>query len=372
MKKTILILSMLLQFSLNLKSQEKIQLYYNWNWEITDKSKAAYTRDAEYDLNTMKLNGKVMDYNRLGAKIMEGTYSDGKRNGEFNFFYNNGVSESKGAYLNNNRVGNWDYYYSTGKLKQTIFFSNGIKNMDFAVIDYYDREGNQLVKNGTGKWINDSVRTGLFEGSSLKRLTGEFKDSLKAGEWKLIRLSDNKFIQSEKFKKGRFIEGKVYSPQSNDILGMNIEMLNKVPDQKNYKFYATERFKLDSTVFQKSLINSDVETIFKTFTGKEIKINNRNVIYPGGDFGLMDFIAGKLRYPVMAQMQKVTGRVFVTVRVDTLGNPKEVKILKGASEDLDNEALRVIKLIDKWLPAISEGKAFESSITIPIKFELKN
>jgi len=39
---------------------------------------------------------------------------------------------------------------------------------------------------------------------------------------------------------------------------------------------------------------------------------------------------------------------------------------------LDNEALRVVGLIGKWLPEIREGKAVESTITIPVKFDLKN
>lgn len=411
MIKTTLIILGLLQFPLISKSQEKIQLYYNWDWEITEKSKAAYSRDAEYDLNSMKLDGKVIDYNRLGAKIMEGNYSNGQKNGEFIFFFNNGGTECKGEYSNNSRIGNWEYYYSNGKLKQIVYFSNGKVNMDFAVVEYYDREGNQLIKNGTGNWVNDSVRTGMFDGGSLKRLTGQFKDSLKEGEWKLIRLSDNKFMHSERFKKGRFIEASVfvihnkqvksqainisvpldnsmpsevfknknvietrfYAPNSTDYIGsMNSEMLNKIPDQKLNRLNTMEKFKLDTTVFPAGLINSDVETIFKTITGKEIKINSRRVMYPEGDNVLLSFIGGKLRYPLMAQVKGIKGRVFVTVVVDSLGNTKEVKLLKGVSEELDNEALRVVTLIKKWFPEIRDGKAIESSITIPVKFDLKN
>jgi TonB family protein len=378
MTKTALIILGLFLFTLTLWSQEKIQLYYNWDWEITEKSKAAYVREAEYDLNTMKLDGKVIDYNRLGTKIMDGNYSNGQKNGEFVFFYNNGVIECKGEYSSSKRIGNWEYYYSNVKLKQIVYFSNGRVNMDFAVIQYYDREGNQLVKNGTGKWVNDSVRTGVFDGSSLKRLTGQFKDSLKEGEWKLIRLSDNKFMQSEKFKKGRFIDASVrvirtdVSPPSEYLGTMTSEMLNKMPDQKLNRLNMMEKFKLDTTVYPSSLINSDVETIFRTVTGKEIKITNRKVMYPDGDYGLLAFIGGKLRYPLTAQIEGVKGRVFVSVSVDSLGNTNDVKILRGIREDLDNEALRVVKLIPKWLPEIRDGKPIESSITIPVKYDLKN
>ena len=60
MRKTAFIILGILQMSLILKSQEKIQLYYNWDWEITEKSKAAYFREAEYDLNNFKLDGKSL------------------------------------------------------------------------------------------------------------------------------------------------------------------------------------------------------------------------------------------------------------------------------------------------------------------------
>lgn len=410
MERFFLIILGIFQFSFIVKSQEKIQLYYNWDWEITQKDKAAYFREAEYDLNNFKLDGKVIERGMSGNLIMEGNYSNGLKNGKFTFYFKDGQIESKGEYFDNNRVGNWEYYYPTGKLKQIIFFSNGRANMEFAVIEYYDREGKQLVKNGTGKWVNDSIRTGLFDKTSPKRLTGEFKDSLKVGNWELRRISDNKFMHSERFKKGRFVEASVFvtqpksvkkeginldisignsmhsevfknknviethfSTSPSDYIGsMNSEMLNKIPDPKLNRLSTMEKFKLDTAVFPAALINSDVETIFKTVTGKEIKISNRKVMYPEGDNGLLKFISGKLRYPLMAQVSGMKGRVIVNVIVDSLGNTKEVNLLKGVGEELDNEALRVVQLIKKWFPEIRDGKAIESSIAIPVKFELKN
>lgn len=418
MIKITLIVLGLLQFPLLSKSQEKIQLYFNLNWEITEKSKAEYVRDAEYDLNNFKLDGKVIDHNLKGILIMEGNYSNGMKNGQFTFNYNDGKINCKGIYINNKRIGNWEYYYENGKLKQVIYFSNGTRHIDFAIIEYFDREGNQLVKNGTGKWLNDSIRPGIFHGSDLHRITGEFKDSLKVGKWELTRISDNKIVHIERFKKGKFIDGNVIDSQSKSNAGNTAEMLNKVmvkeflekenlrrsddeiyhsgrftnssfiqysyteslkseminkiPDLNNKKLENTEKFKLDTAVFQKSLVNSDVESIFKTVTGKEIKINNRAAMYSGGESGLFTLIRNNLRYPISAQMNRVTGRVIVGVVVDTLGNTKEVKILRAASKDLDGEALRVISLIRKWFPAIHEGKAIESTIAIPVKFDLKN
>lgn len=72
MIKITLIILGLLQFSLISKSQEKVVLYYNWDWEITEQNKAAYFREAEYDLNDFKLDGQVTERSLKGNLIMEG------------------------------------------------------------------------------------------------------------------------------------------------------------------------------------------------------------------------------------------------------------------------------------------------------------
>ena len=63
--------------------------------------------------------------------------------------------------------------------------------------------------------------------------------------------------------------------------------------------------------------------------------------------------------------------MYVGAIIDSDGNLKEAQILYGINKDIDHEALRVVRLISKWLPAIYEGKPVESSLTIPITFELK-
>lgn len=371
MKFTFIILGLLV-FSLNLMSQDKVTLDYNSDWEITKKSNATYYREVEYDLDNFRIHGKVFDYDTSGVLLMEGNYLNGIRHGDFTFNYLNGKIESKGKYLDNKRFGNWEYYYSNGKLKQIVNFPEIEGKFDFAVVEFYDRNGNQLIKNGTGKWINDSIQTGFFDQYSLKRLTGQFKDSLKSGEWQLVRISDGALMHSERFRKGRFTSATVFNTQFNYMGSMTTEVIDKFPDIYIGKFENTEQFKLDTTIFPEQLINSDVETIFRTITGKAFKIKNRKVGYAEGDYNLFEFIASNIRFPIRAIEEKVKGKVYITVVVDSLGNTKETKILRGLQKDVDNEAIRVIQLIKKWLPEIQNGKPTESTITIPVKFEIKD
>jgi TonB family protein len=369
-KKLILIFGLLLFFT-SIKSQEKIKLFYNSDWKITNEDKAVYYRESEYDLNDFKLDGKVYDYTLSGNLMMEGIYLNGKRNGSFTFNYDNGKIKNEGNYENNRRIGNWKYYYANGQLKQIIIFKNVSNTNDLSVVEFYDREGNQLIENGTGNWINDSIQTGMFDLESLKTLKGQFKDSLKTGEWKLTRLSDNKLMHSERFKKGKFTSATVYNMQFNYYGTMTSEIINKIPDENFPKLEYTENFELDTTVFPETLLYSDVETIFKTVTGKEYKIQNRTAGYIYGDYNLLEFLSKNIRYPIPALENKITGKVYVGVVIDSLGYTKNVTLVKVVQKDLDNEAQRVVKLVSKWLPAIQNGQTVESTITIPVNFYLE-
>ena len=232
MKKTILILFVLMQISLVLKSQEKIQLYFNSNREVTSKDMAVYVREAAYDLENLTLNGKVTDRDLKGNLIMEGNYLYGKRNGEFTFYQKNGNIESKGEYLNNKRTGEWVYYYLDGQKKQSVFFFDNPMRVDFYVREFYNRKGRNLIKKGTGKWINDSIRIGEPDKSMLVRVTGQFKDSLKTGVWKLIRISDHKILQKEQFIKGaKIVALESIGNQGNSAVNNSSRMNQRLQDE---------------------------------------------------------------------------------------------------------------------------------------------
>jgi hypothetical protein len=80
----VLTISFLL-FSTCLKSQEKIKLFYNSDWKITNEKNATYYREAVYDLNNFELDGKVFDYTLSGNLMMEGEYQHKKKIRKFYF-----------------------------------------------------------------------------------------------------------------------------------------------------------------------------------------------------------------------------------------------------------------------------------------------
>ena len=62
------------------------------------------------------------------------------------------------------------------------------------------------------------------------------------------------------------------------------------------------------------------------------------------------------------------GKVYVQFKVHKNGTLSNFSILRGLSPSCDKEALRVLKMMPKWIPAKLQGKAIDSRYTVPIAF----
>lgn len=93
--------------------------------------------------------------------------------------------------------------------------------------------------------------------------------------------------------------------------------------------------------------------------------------FPGGQPGLMQFIAKNIKYPESAQKAKEQGTVFLQLIVDKDGKAISPKILRSVSPALDAEAIRLINAMPKWKPGKQKGEAVAVKYTVPIKFKLQ-
>jgi TonB family protein len=87
---------------------------------------------------------------------------------------------------------------------------------------------------------------------------------------------------------------------------------------------------------------------------------------------LEKFIKNQIEYPVSALKDSIEGKVFVSFWVDTLGNTTEHTIVSGIREDLNNEALRVTKLIKFKKAAMQKGKPIKVKYILKVEFKLPN
>ncbi|MDD6211148.1 MAG: energy transducer TonB [Bacteroidales bacterium] len=85
---------------------------------------------------------------------------------------------------------------------------------------------------------------------------------------------------------------------------------------------------------------------------------------------LLQFIAENINYPSTAKNDSVEGRVAVKFWIDTDGSTSEHRVIKSVRKDLDEEALRVARLIKFDKPAMSGGIPQGMCFTVPISFVL--
>ncbi len=94
--------------------------------------------------------------------------------------------------------------------------------------------------------------------------------------------------------------------------------------------------------------------------------------FPGGDEKLLEWISQHLVYPENAIDSHIEGRVIIEFIVKADGSIGDAKIIRGVDDMLDAEALRIVKSIPRFNPAMLNGKAVESIFTLPITFRLND
>lgn len=110
----------------------------------------------------------------------------------------------------------------------------------------------------------------------------------------------------------------------------------------------------------------------KTF-GQDLKSSVAAVdsIVPASFKGdLQKFLVHTVRYPDQAVKKGIQGKVVVVFVVDTNGVISNPRIEKSVHESLDNETLRVIRLMPPWNPATQNGRPVMSEKSFPITYRM--
>ena len=89
---------------------------------------------------------------------------------------------------------------------------------------------------------------------------------------------------------------------------------------------------------------------------------------------LIAYIVDNMQYPADAKNAGIEGKVFVKFTVESDGSISDVKAVKGVGYGCDDEAVRVVrsmnKMDEKWVPGIKDGKAVAVEMTLPFTFAL--
>lgn len=242
-------------------------------------------------------------------------YRDGYREGPFSEYHENGRLKNKGTYRESHRVGYLTSWYENGGLHKVLNYVPidripGTHAKDsFQIIHYWNTSSDQLIKDGNGYCACTFESDVLLEKG---KVVNGFRDST----WQYFSEDTLKFI--EEFTAGRFLTGKAFHK------------------------------------------------------GKEIIYHQREVQaqYPGGIGAMYKFLQRTVRYPGYAKRKGLQGRIFVKFIVDKDGTLSDITILKGVTESLDEEAMRVIRAMPRWIPGSLRGLRVKSQFVLPVAFKL--
>lgn len=90
---------------------------------------------------------------------------------------------------------------------------------------------------------------------------------------------------------------------------------------------------------------------------------------------LLQFVYKNLQYPADAATNQIEGTVVVSFIIGIDGYLYEPEVIRSIYPSIDDEALRIIDLINEmeepWVPGIQGGEAVEVPLHFPIKFKLR-
>ena len=93
-------------------------------------------------------------------------------------------------------------------------------------------------------------------------------------------------------------------------------------------------------------------------------------IFPGGQNAMRSFFAKNIIMPE-SDGKGIKGKVFVRFMVRKNGKLSKIYLVKGLNNACNKEAIRVIKKMPSWIPAMQEGEDVNSWHTLPIYFEIE-
>lgn len=92
--------------------------------------------------------------------------------------------------------------------------------------------------------------------------------------------------------------------------------------------------------------------------------------FPGGESKLFEFVQKNLQYPAVAKKAGVQGQVYVSFVINKDGSIGDIKIVKGLSKELDEEAIRVVRTMPNWKPAIKKSEKAPATYNLIVTFSL--
>ena len=156
----------------------------------------------------------------------------------------------------------------------------------------------------------------------------------------------------------------------NNQLGMTPEATSKI-EQPREPTPSGELFYADGEeISQYNQVAKTVAHVIEAETVKAITPSPTFPSYEGGMDQLYQDIFDELNYPEQAKKYKIEGNVAVQFIVRRDGSIENVIAIKGIGGGCEEEAVRVVKTLNKFKPALKEDQPIDATMVLPINFRL--
>jgi len=188
----------------------------------------------------------------------------------------------------------------------------------------------------------------------------------------ISKLDNNQYLIKDYYNNGklklecRYLSKGICNTTSSDFISIKPgKKKAKLKLNGKYITYYQKGKKKTEIHFEKGKISGFNKSYMKN--GEEIYLIVDNFPkYPGGDEKLRQDILKEIKYP--EETKGIHGTVYVSFVIDKNGNVENIDIASGVHPILDNEALRVIGLLEKWTPGSFKGEPANVKFTVPINF----
>jgi TonB family protein len=168
------------------------------------------------------------------------------------------------------------------------------------------------------------------------------------------------------------------SPLKKRIIMMNLKKTSKISLLK-YALIVPLAFALIVSSNAENLLSSVKENVLEKAASFRSVVRNEEPIYdvvdqmpefPGGVEKLLEFLKENIKYPEEAIAREIEGPVVCRFVVGKDGTVGDIEVLKGVDPLLDEEAVRVIRLMPKWKPGMLKlkGEFVNVKYTLPVVF----
>jgi len=363
-------------------------------------------------LNPGVRHGKYTSYYNK-KKYTEGYYEHGKKSGEWRYYDDNETLSFKGYFKAGKRNGTWELYPEVNYVRSKMVYKNGEKDSTWTC---YGENGKLAFTTIYVDGSKEGPSYAYFKDGKMMRIIN-YVNGERHGNTKTYFPTGDLFMEME-FKEGNkhnllsltdFNGDSVYGGTMEDGNGLlvsyylpedtgsalvraarenykNGELDGEVRYyHRNGKLKSSGYYKADSQVgiwdhFKETGILDRTDTITEgkgsTATwnhgssGKEVTIELMPT-FPGGDTGLLNFLAKNIRYPRSAKQNGVAGTVYVSFVVNSFGAVEEIKILRGIGGGCDEEVIRLMRIMPRWNPGIQKGFPVKIQYNLPVKFVLR-